>query len=33
MTSLSRTIEVNLRQHLGETKLPADIQPVNGFVY
>ena len=33
MTSLSRTIEVNLRQHLGESKLPADIAPVNGFVY
>jgi putative membrane protein len=33
MTALSRTIEINLRQHLGEHAVPADIQHVNGFVY
>ncbi|MEY4581194.1 MAG: hypothetical protein RL701_5897 [Pseudomonadota bacterium] len=33
MTALSRTIEINLRQNLGETELPSEIQHVNGFVY
>lgn len=32
MTSLSRTIEINLRQHLGE-ETPAELHPVGGFVY
>jgi ion channel-forming bestrophin family protein len=32
MTSLSRTIEINLRQHLGEDT-PGDLHPVGGFVY
>jgi putative membrane protein len=33
MTSLSRTIEINLRQHLGDRQLPAELGPVEGFVY
>jgi ion channel-forming bestrophin family protein len=32
MTSLSRTIEINLRQLLGE-KHPKELHPVSGFVY
>lgn len=33
MSSLSRTIEINLRQNLGDRQLPADLSPVEGFVY
>jgi ion channel-forming bestrophin family protein len=33
MSSLTRSIETNLRQNLGEEVLPADIRPVHGFVY
>ncbi|EAU69001.1 conserved hypothetical protein [Stigmatella aurantiaca DW4/3-1] len=33
MTALSRTIEINLRQALGETELPPPVQPVNGLLY
>nr|WP_226994438.1 bestrophin family ion channel [Myxococcus hansupus] len=33
MTALCRTIEINLRQMLGETKLPAPVQPQNGLLY
>jgi ion channel-forming bestrophin family protein len=33
MTALSRTIEINLRQSLGETRVPQELQHVNGFVY
>jgi putative membrane protein len=33
MTALCRTIEINLRQMLGETELPPPVQPVNGFLY
>ena len=33
MTALSRTIEINLRQMLGEAELPPPVQPVNGFLY
>lgn len=33
MSSLSRTIEINLRQNIGDDKLPAEIGPVEGFVY
>jgi putative membrane protein len=33
MTALSRTIEINLRQMLGETELPPAVQPVDGFLY
>jgi len=33
MTSLCRTIEIDLRQMLGEKDLPEPIQPVNGILY
>jgi ion channel-forming bestrophin family protein len=33
MTNLSRMIEINLRQQLGETTLPPEVRPVQGFVY
>ncbi len=33
MTALSRAIEINLRQALGETQLPAPIQPENGVLW
>jgi putative membrane protein len=33
MTALSRTIEINLRQMLGDTELPPAVQPVDGFLY
>jgi len=33
MTALCRTIEINLRQMLGESELPPPVQPVNGFLY
>jgi ion channel-forming bestrophin family protein len=33
MSAICRTIEINLKQQLGETELPAHIQPVNGFLY
>ncbi len=32
MTSLTRTIEIDLREMLGETELPAAITPKDGFV-
>jgi putative membrane protein len=32
MTALSRTIEINLRQQLGETELPEKLQPVDGVL-
>lgn len=32
MTALSRTIEINLRQALGETSLPPAMTPVNGVL-
>jgi putative membrane protein len=32
MTALSRTIEINLRQMLGEKDVPAPIVPVNGVL-
>ncbi len=32
MDALSRTIEIDLRQMLGETELPPPVQPVNGAV-
>ncbi len=32
LTSLSRTIEINLLEALGETELPADIVPKNGYL-
>ena len=33
MDALSRTIEINLRQNLGETDLPPAIKPVDGYLY
>lgn len=33
MSTLSRAIEINLRQNLGESSLPADVRPVEGFSY
>jgi putative membrane protein len=33
MSTLTRAIEVNLRQNLGETDLPPDVRPVEGFSY
>ena len=33
MTALSRTIEINLRQTLGETQLPPPLQPENGVLW
>lgn len=33
MTALCRTIEINLRQMLGETELPPPVQPKNGLLY
>jgi putative membrane protein len=33
MTSLCRTVEINLRQYLGEADLPAPIEPVRGVLW
>ena len=33
LTSLSRTIEINLRQALGEKDVPAPVQPVGGVMW
>lgn len=33
MSSLSRTIEINLRQMLGEKDLPPRVEPVDGYLY
>jgi ion channel-forming bestrophin family protein len=33
ISSLSRTIEINLRQMLGEKELPPKVEPVDGFLY
>lgn len=33
MSAICRTIEINLRQQLGETDLPEPVQPVDGFLY
>jgi putative membrane protein len=33
MTALSRTIEINLRQMLGERTLPPPVQPIDGYLY
>jgi len=32
LTALSRTIEINLLEALGETDLPPDIAPINGYL-
>jgi ion channel-forming bestrophin family protein len=33
LTSICRTIEINLKQYLGETDLPAPIEPVRGVLW
>jgi putative membrane protein len=33
MTSISRNIEINLKEMLGEKSLPQPLQPINGFLY
>jgi len=33
MSALCRTVEINLRQMLGERELPAPVQPVEGILY
>jgi putative membrane protein len=33
MSSLTRSIEINLLQNLGRENLPRDVRPVDGFVY
>ena len=33
LSSLSRTIEINLLQDLGAKRLPHDVRPVEGFLY
>lgn len=33
ISAISRTIEINLRQQLGETELPPAIQPVDGYLF
>ena len=32
MTALCRTIEIDLRQMLGESELPLPVQPVNNIL-
>jgi hypothetical protein len=33
MTALTRSIEIDLRQHLEERYVPAELQPVGGLMY
>jgi putative membrane protein len=33
LTSICRTIEINLKQYLGETDLPAPVEPVGGVLW
>ena len=33
MTALCRTIEIDLREQLGETELPPKLEPVDGFLF
>lgn len=33
MTTLSRSIEINLRQLMGDRSIPPEVQPVDGFLY
>ncbi|MGE3511865.1 MAG: bestrophin family protein [Vicinamibacterales bacterium] len=33
MSQLSRTIEINLRESMGDTRVPKAVSPVDGFVY
>jgi putative membrane protein len=32
MTALCRTIEIDLRQQLGETEIPPPVEPVGGVL-
>ncbi len=32
MTAICRTIEINLREQLGETELPEKLEPVKGVL-
>ena len=32
MLALSRTIEINIKQMLGESELPKPMEPVNGVL-
>ncbi len=32
LTALSHTIEINLREALGDTDIPPDIAPINGYL-
>jgi putative membrane protein len=33
MTSICRTIEINLKQYLGEADLPSPLEPVRGVIW
>jgi ion channel-forming bestrophin family protein len=33
LTSICRTIEINLKQYRGQTELPAPIEPVHGVLW
>lgn len=33
MSAICRTLEINLREQLGEKELPEPLQPVNGFLF
>jgi putative membrane protein len=33
LTSICRTIEINLKQYLGETELPTPIEPLQGVLW
>ena len=32
LTALSRTIEINLREALGDSDIPSDVAPINGYL-
>jgi len=33
MSQLSRTIEINLRESMGDERVPRDVSSIDGFVY
>jgi putative membrane protein len=33
MSTLTRNIEINLRQNLGDETIPVEVRPVDGFSY
>ena len=33
ISALSRTIEIDLRQMLGETEVPEPLEPIDGILY